>query len=417
MLETTPRQITIQTQVSLPDPVKLERFKRTPDVGPRVLFFSGGSALKDLSRVLVTYTHNSIHLITPFDSGGSSAVLRKAFGMLSVGDMRNRLMALADQSVSGNPAIVRLFAYRLSKDANPGELRDELRSMHEGGHPWVAAVHDPMRKLIRNHIGYFINAMPDAFDLKGASIGNLILVGGYLNNGRHIDPVIYLFSKLAEVKGAVRPVVSADLHLAVELEDPKNAGLSDDQLFGNGAPRGPVIVGQHQITGKETTPLTSPIRRLYLSRELEEYKPAWVALRDKVRELIRQAELIVFPMGSFYSSVLATLMPDGVGEEVEANPAPKIYIPNTGIDPEQLGLTVDREVELLNRTLRLGGAKRDNVVDFVLVDSEHGYYHRELSKERISELGPRVIDMPLAMQPGSEKLDAAPLASALLSLL
>ena len=60
--------------VALPDPTRVERCARLPELGPKVLFFSGGTALRDVSRRLKRYTHNSIHLITPFDSGGSSGL-------------------------------------------------------------------------------------------------------------------------------------------------------------------------------------------------------------------------------------------------------------------------------------------------------------------------------------------------------
>ena len=46
----------------------------------------------------------------------------------------------------------------------------------------------------------------------GASIGNLILAGGLLNNEGDIASVIFLFSQLVEVRGVVRPVSDADLH-------------------------------------------------------------------------------------------------------------------------------------------------------------------------------------------------------------
>ena len=42
-----------------------------PALGPRLVFFTGGTALRGLSRSLTRYTHNSVHLVTPFDSGGS----------------------------------------------------------------------------------------------------------------------------------------------------------------------------------------------------------------------------------------------------------------------------------------------------------------------------------------------------------
>jgi hypothetical protein len=50
---------------------------QVPDLGPRILFFSGGSALRRLSEKLVDYTHNSIHLIT--------RSIRRQFGGLAQG--------------------------------------------------------------------------------------------------------------------------------------------------------------------------------------------------------------------------------------------------------------------------------------------------------------------------------------------
>ena len=118
--------ITVSRTATLPDRVRAERALRAPDLGPKILFFSGGTALRRLSRRLVRYTHNSIHVITPFDSGGSSAVLRKAFGMPAVGDLRNRLMALADRSVQGNPEMFRLSAYRFDLQKPLPDLKQEL---------------------------------------------------------------------------------------------------------------------------------------------------------------------------------------------------------------------------------------------------------------------------------------------------
>jgi 2-phospho-L-lactate transferase/gluconeogenesis factor (CofD/UPF0052 family) len=48
-----------------------------------------------------------------------------------------------------------------------------------------------------------------------------------------------------------------------------------------------------------------------------------------MNDLIREAELICYPMGSFYSSLIANLLPKGVGKAVSRNPCPKVFIPNT----------------------------------------------------------------------------------------
>jgi len=307
----------ISRSVRLPDRFRLARYLKAPELGPKILFFSGGTALNPLSRELVRYTHNSIHLVTPFDSGGSSAKLREAFQMLAVGDLRSRLMALADQSVKGNPEILKLFTYRLPKEEDDRTLRQHLERLCLGRDPLIREIPDPMRKIIRNYLQIFLQHMPKDFDLRGASIGNLILTAGYLTSERRIDSVIFLFSKLAEVRGVVRPITNTSLHLAGQLEN------------------GKWIVGQHLLTGKEVPPIASRIKRLGISQSRPIPDLVDVNIREKIRKLILEAELICYPMGSFYSSRIANLLPRGVGQAVAENDCPKVYIPNTGVDPEQ----------------------------------------------------------------------------------
>lgn len=393
-------RITIEKQVTVPDLIKLERYRRTPDLGPNILFFSGGTALKSTSSELTQYTYNSIHIITPFDSGGSSAVIRQKFKMLAVGDIRNRLMALADKSILGNPEIFELFAYRLPKDATKENLHAELELLASGKHRLTRNITAPMRKIIRNHFLEFISFMGD-FDLRGASIGNIILTAGYLTNRRHLDPVIYIFSKLVEVRGIVRPTVNKDMHLAAELED------------------GRIIVGQHLLTGKETGPISSPIKKMWLSASLDDSTPCKVEIRDKLKKLIKTAELICYPLGSFYSSVIANLLPSGVGTAVSKNRCPKIYIPNTGIDPELKGLPLNGQIKRLLYYLKKDNPKEiktRDVLNFIVLDSSNGIYPGGVNKEEIQIEGIRVIDCALVSEKSAPFIDPTLLSQALLSL-
>ncbi len=393
--------IRITRTARIPDPLRISRYRRTPELGPSILFFSGGSALNKLSRVLKNYTHNSTHLITPFDSGGSSAKLREAFSMPSIGDLRSRLMALADESVTGHPEVFRLFTHRFPTNAKPKSLHRELERMQQSEHPMVSAISNPMRRLIRHQIGYFREAMPDTFDLRGASIGNLILAGGYLNNHQHLDPIVFLFSKLVGVLGTVRTTVNDDLHLCAELAD------------------GTEIYGQHRMTGKEVSPLTSPIARLCLSGNRDKLTPAKSCIRKKNRQHIEAAELICYPPGSFYSSLLANLLPSGVGQAISGNTCPKVYIPNLGQDPEQIGISLDKTVEILLHYLQQGTTDpgfTSSMLNFVLIDTRNGAYPSSLSAGRMAELGIQIIDVPLISKVSAPLYDAEMLVAALLSL-
>lgn len=396
------RRIRLTRTVRLPDDGKMARCMKVPELGPGILFFSGGTALGGLSRTMKLYSHNTIHLVTPFDSGGSSAKLREAFGVPSVGDLRSRLMALADETVRGNPEIHALFACRLEKEADPGELARRLERMADGSHPLIAAIPDPPRQTIRAHLRSFIKEMPPGFDLRGASVGNLVLVGGYLESGRDIDSVISVLSSLVPVRGTVRPIADAALHLAAELE--------------NGAR----VLGQHNLTGKEVAPIPAPVRDLCLVDGLADPKPAKAEIPACVRCWIEQAELICYPMGSFYSSVVATLLPAGVGRAVRAAESPKVYIPNAGGDPEEIGMGVHDAVRALHRFVARDCGKPApavrEVVDFVLVDSTRADYGERLDLDRIRALGVELIDVPLVTDKSRPLLDPTPLAEVLLSI-
>jgi len=393
--------LTVRRAVEMPDPLRIGRYRRAPEFGPRVLFFSGGTALTEISRALKYYTHNSIHLVTPFDSGGSSAKLRHAFDMPSIGDLRSRLMALADETVTGHPEIYSLFGYRLPKDASAGELTERLAQIIHGKDPLIDDISNPMRRLIRSQLEHSNDAMPDDFDLRGASIGNLIIAGGFHGNHQHLEPIIFLFSKLVHVLGTVRATVNTSLHIGAELQD------------------GSQVVGQHRLTGKEVAPIASPIAQLFLSNDIDEFVPAEAVLRKKNRKLIGQADIICYPSGSFYTSLIANLLPKGVGAAIAGNDCPKVYIPNLGEDPEQIGLDGKMALNTLLEYLHADDRKSnpsERYLNFVLVDKRANTPMSNLPASFLKDLGIQVVETRLVSKTSTPYYDPDLLVSALLSL-
>lgn len=369
-----------------------------PANGPRILFFSGGSALNGLGAALKHSTHRSIHLVTPFDSGGSSAALRRAFGMPAIGDLRSRLVALADDSVCGHPEIVALFQQRLPASGELGALRAQLRALADGSAASLRGIPAPVAAVFRELLGGFLGAMPGDFDLRGASIGNLILAGGYLRDAHDLGPVIAEFSRMIQVRGTVRPVVDAPLHLAVRLRD------------------GREVLGQHRITGKEVAPLSSPVEELLLSARPDVLQPVVPAISDEVRQLIASADLICFPPGSFFSSLLANLLPAGVGRAIAASSAPKVYIPNLGCDPEQLGYGVADCLQRLRAQLLRDAGALAPVVNLLLVDRQHDRYLGMPTMAQREAWGLQLVEADLVAPAGGHYYDNERLAAALLGL-
>lgn len=388
--------------------LRLARYRKAPELGPKILFFSGGTALKQFSEVLTDYTHNSIHLVTPFDSGGSSAELRRGFAMPAVGDLRARLLALADDSVTGHPEVAALFSHRLVAHELEGAaakaaLEQQLQALVSVKHPLIKAITEPMRSLIQSYIAAFYKHMPEDFNLAGASVGNLILTGGYLIHDRSLDPIAFLFGQLIKTRGTVRTTTDADLQLEVVLEN------------------GRTIIGQHCFTGKETAGIDSPIKAIKLSGEADDIDTLDASkVCKETRNLIDSAELLVFPPGSFYSSIIANLLPKGVDKALAKNPSPRVYVPSLGTDLEALGMTLVDQVKVLNKhlsgTLQAQPFRR-SPIDFLLFDSQLLNVSTEQIETIRDDMGIQIIDVDLApKEANTDRYDDVKLAEALLEL-
>jgi uncharacterized cofD-like protein len=76
--------------------------------GPKIVTVGGGTGLSNLLRGLKQYSANITAIVTVADDGGSSGRLRREYGVLPPGDIRNCLAALADEE----KLVTELFQYR-----------------------------------------------------------------------------------------------------------------------------------------------------------------------------------------------------------------------------------------------------------------------------------------------------------------
>lgn len=350
--------------------------------GPRILFFSGGSALRDLSRIFTEYTHNSVHVITTFDSGGSSATLRAAFDMPAVGDLRCRLAALADTSNPGIKSACEFFERRLPIQERSEKLHQDLEQLCEGNHEWVQSFQGQIAEKFYARLHLFMHYMPEHFDLRGASVGNLILAAGYLENKRSLTPAVEECSNLLNIMGTVVPVSDSPAHLAVRLAS------------------GRVIVGQHLFTNKRVmndhaslVKTEGPITDLWLSHDIESPDLLPVDANLAVAEELRQTDLICYPIGSFYSSVIANLLPRGVGRAIADASCRKVFVPNPGPDPELFGHNLQQQVEAIQKAVSKDdpSIKLSDVLNVVVVDKSAGVYG-DIPKKWLESLGVAVLD-------------------------
>lgn len=89
---------------------------------PKFVVIGGGTGISVLLRGLKRFSDDITAIVTMADDGGNSGMLRRDYGMLPPGDVRNCLVALAN----AEPSLKNLLQYRFKdgnlKDQNMGNL-------------------------------------------------------------------------------------------------------------------------------------------------------------------------------------------------------------------------------------------------------------------------------------------------------
>ncbi len=368
-----------------------------------MIVFGGGSASGPLVRALARRTRRGLHLVTPFDSGGSSGELRRVFGGPALGDLRARLLALADPELPQLRELTALLEHRLTS-GSVCAARIELERLSAEDHPLLCDLASHQRRAVCDGLRAFA-ALAETVaardpnrnvDLRGACVGNLALFGW---EPRRPDRAAGVLGRLLRARGTALPLVNTDAHLCVRLAD------------------GREITGQHRFTGKYGPPLDVPVRELRLCVGPDDPSPARAAIAEGLRRRIAAADLICFPPGSFHSSVLACLLPRGVGNAVVSAACAKVFIPNPTPDPELLGHDVEQQVERLYRAAAYDAGPGKLVFpSHVLADNLESRYPGGLPEARLAERGIRLVREPLITSASEPFPDPDRLCAALLRL-
>jgi uncharacterized cofD-like protein len=144
--------------------------KRLLSRGLQIVAIGGGTGLSTLLRGLKGLTANLTAVVTVTDDGGSSGRLRREMNILPPGDIRNCLIALAEDESK----MAQLFQHRFGNGA--GKILD------------------------------------------GHSLGNLVLAGLQEMTGS-FDRAIEELSSLLNVRGQVLPATLEDIQLQAEMAD------------------------------------------------------------------------------------------------------------------------------------------------------------------------------------------------------
>lgn len=199
-----------------------------------------------------------------------------------------------------------------------GKLRKEFNTPAVGDIRKVITSLSNIDKPIKEMMEYRFNT---SSDLDGHALGNLILTAMLDITGSLKDSIASL-SKLLDVKQTVLPI-SEDSSLTLMGED----------LDGN------IIEGEAEITASNCK-----FKKIYYKEEPK--------VLPEVLKAIKEADLIIFSMGSLYTSVLPNIICKEVKESFNNSNAPIMYLCNVVTQPgETDGFSVSDHIKLLNRYL------------------------------------------------------------------
>ena len=208
-----------------------------------------------------------------------------------------------------------------------GKLREEFHAPAVGDIRKVLSSLSTTSQNIKNMLEYRFDTTSD---LDGHALGNLILIS-LLNITGSLKESINELCTLLDIKNKVLPLTEdANVTLMAEMTD------------------GSVIEGEASITKSD-----KKVKRLFYKEQPE--------VLEEVKVAIIEADLIIFSMGSLYTSIFPHIISDDIRKTLDEVKTPIMYLCNIVTQPgETDDFTVSDHVNLINSYL--GKHKLDAVI-------------------------------------------------------
>lgn len=199
----------------------------------------------------------------------------------------------------------------------PGDIRNVMVSLSE--------VEPLIEKLLqyRFKIG----------NLDGHAMGNLLLTAVADITGNMVDGIEAL-SKILNVKGRILPLTNESITLCAQFAD------------------GSVAEGESTLTKVD-----KKINKVFYKEKVTAY--------NETLKVVREADYIIFSIGSLYTSIIPNLLIDEMREAIGTSKAKKIYICNAMEQPgETVGYRVSDHIKAINNHCQ------KSMIDYVIVNDE-----------------------------------------------
>ena len=142
------------------------------------MIYSGGSGFNCIAKRLSDKLQHCCHVLPISDDGGSSAEIIRVLRGPAIGDIRNRLLRLADSASPEAQAVRSVLQHRLPNNAL--SAKHEWGDIIDGTHSmWLATIRSSFKQTIRSFLIEFNTAVCKhaGFDFRNGSIGNFFFTG------------------------------------------------------------------------------------------------------------------------------------------------------------------------------------------------------------------------------------------------
>ena len=337
----------------------------------RIAVFCGGRGATSILRALLRTpgVHLTV-LVNAYDDGLSTGRLRGFVpGMLGASDFRKNLARLLAMSSPVQFAVADLLEYRFPAGVAPHalEVLVEVFAARAEGRRRAAASGDALpeslnalmqsidqqsARVFHEQLAAFAayaRAQREPFSFEDCALGNLLLAGAYIANGRSFNPAVTQLARALHCRADVLNVTTGENRILVALK-------AD----------GEILEREARIVGPQSP---VPIRALYLLPEMLT-DACWHALapldvegrasllaaahRDaelsvEARSAIEAADVLVYGPGTQHSSLLPSYLTRGIADAVaQSHSTHRVFVVNLCDDHDTQGL---HPVDLVRRAL------------------------------------------------------------------
>lgn len=318
---------------------------------PSLVVFSGGTAINSIALKLRDSLKRVSYILPVTDDGGSTSKIMAVIDGPAVGDVRSRCIRLANTSSSESRAIKCLLSHRLPyRDFQKAQR--EWYQIVEGSHPLWKDISEAYRHTIWSYLSIFHFAILEqrtrqSFDFTNGSVGNFFLVGVWMFF-HSLEASILFFSRVLCIPKETKVLLSVRtekrISLGVELEDGAlvfgqneiSHPLESSQLnISSFKPLKPLEVVENVQSSHK--PMPSKIRRLFFVRPCANalWKTQVIPnVNPHILAMLYKADVIIYGIGSLYTSLGPSLALQKVGETIAYSKAPKLLLLNGSHDRE-----------------------------------------------------------------------------------